>query len=231
MNTAIFIKTCRKDLEWLKWSLQSIRKFCSGFSEVVIVADEDCRSEIEKITTSERVEFCPVHHNGYIQQQIVKIEAYRYIRDAELILFVDSDVIFHTKCTPEAFTINGIPFLLKTLYGNLGGAEAWKPITERFCGFHVMHEYMRRMPLAFKRATLIRFWHAYREKIAALNEMQGRDFSEFNALGAYAAATHPNEYHIIDTERDSVPQPVAKQYWSWGGISDEIVKEMEQFLS
>ena len=66
MKTSIFIKTCLKDLEWLSYSLRSIRKFCKGFQEVVIVADDDCKGVIEPMLSGERPLLCPVHHNGYI---------------------------------------------------------------------------------------------------------------------------------------------------------------------
>ena len=232
MKTSIFIKTCLKDLEWLSYSLRSIRKFCKGFQEVVIVADDDCKGVIEPMLSGERLLLCPVHHNGYIQQQIIKCNAWVYVNNPDAILYVDSDVIFFREASPQDFMADGKPLLLKTPYGNLGGAEAWKPITENFVGFRVSHEYMRRMPLLFLTRTVREFERQYAQKIMLLNRMTTRDFSEFNAIGAFAAAYHPDLYRIIDTETEpaAIPQPVAKQFWSWGGISSEIKTEMESFL-
>jgi len=84
---------------------------------------------------------------------------------------------------------DGKPFLLKTPYGNLGGAEAWKPITENFVGFRVSHEYMRRMPLLFLTRTVREFEQQYAQKIVLLNRLATRDFSEFNAIGALRQRT------------------------------------------
>lgn len=230
MKCSIFVKTCRKDLEWLNYCLKSMRRHCSGFSGTTVAADEDCRGEIEGLLVDERLVFCPVHHNGYIQQQIIKLMAFNHT-DSDLILFVDSDVVFTKAATPESFMIGEKPFLMRTPYGDLGGAEAWRGITSRFLGFSVQYEYMRRMPLAFLRSTLVRFYQAYHARISALNSMVTRDFSEFNALGAFAASAHPEKYEIINTLESALPESVATQYWSWGGISDEIRTEMEKAIT
>jgi hypothetical protein len=37
MQTDIFIRTYGKDLEWLKYCLRSVAKYCSGFRQIVIV--------------------------------------------------------------------------------------------------------------------------------------------------------------------------------------------------
>lgn len=229
MNASIFIKTCSKDLEWLNFCLKSIRKFGSGFSGVVIAADDDCQGLIEKITENERIVFCGMHHNGYIQQQLVKLRAAGYLPESEAVLFVDSDVVFYDRFSPESFMANGKPFLMKTQYGDLGGAEAWKPITEKFVGFQVNYEYMRRMPLMYRVSSLESFCRVYGNRLKSLEEMTTRDFSEFNALGAFIEKHESHLYEIIDTSV-SIPPAVAKQYWSWGGISDEIRSEIEGFL-
>ena len=104
MKTSIFIKTCLKDLEWLSYSLRSIRKFCKGFHEVVIVADDDCKGVIEPMLSGERLLLSPVHHNGYIQQQIIKCNAWVYVNNPDAILYVDSDVIFFREASPQAIS-------------------------------------------------------------------------------------------------------------------------------
>lgn len=36
----LFYKTCKKDEEWLNYSLRSVRKFARGFRQVVFVTDK-----------------------------------------------------------------------------------------------------------------------------------------------------------------------------------------------
>lgn len=230
MTTSIFIKTCLKDLEWLRYSLLSIAKWGSGFSEIVIVADEDCRGlALLPSWVNYSINYVPVPHNGYIQQQAIKLVADKYCW-SDYILFVDSDCVFFRPFTPDSFMRDGKPVLLKTRYGNIGGAEAWKAITESVVGWEVEFEYMRRLPLTYRRDTFKKFRERFPTLISMLAAMQTRDFSEFNAIGAFIEKEDSEGYYIVDTE-DWIPDAVAKQFWSWGGISPEIKNEMEGMIT
>lgn len=225
MTTSIFIKTYKKDLKWLRYSLQSIEKYASGFSEIVIVADEDCKDSLASNCTTHYV---PIHHNGYVQQQAIKLVADTYCT-SDYILFVDSDCVFFRPFNPNTFIREGKPILLKTQYGNLGGGEVWKSITESVVGWTVDFEYMRRLPLMYHRDTLKKFRDRFPNLLSKLNVMQTRDFSEFNAVGAFIDKEDPEGYDIVDT-KDWIPEAVARQFWSWGGISPEIKEEIERIL-
>jgi len=228
-RTSIFIKTCKKDLSWLNYCLRSIKSHASSLHEVVIVLDEDCRNEeIFKASESQFCYFVSSWENGYIQQQHIKLHADKYCT-GNLILFVDSDCVFMRAFSPESFLKDKKPILLKTRYGNLEGAEAWKAITESFVGFPVEFEYMRRMPLIYKSSSISEFRNAHSGNISHLQSMTDRAFSEFNAIGAWIDRTTPDQYFISDTEC-WMPPVVAKQFWSWGGISEEIAAEMESYI-
>ena len=233
MTTSIFIKTCRKDLEWLRYSLLSIAKWSVGFSEFVIVADEDCRDTLEPIAAllpePYWIYYVLGSDNGYIQQQAIKLAADIYC-SSDYILFVDSDCVFFRIFMPSSFMHNGKPVLMKTRYGNLGGAEAWKAITESIVGWEVEFEYMRRLPLMYRKDTLRKFRERFPSLLPKLSVMESRDFSEFNALGAFIEKEDKEGYYIADTE-DWVLDAVAKQFWSWGGISPDIRNEMEEMIT
>lgn len=229
MSTSIFIKTCLKDLEWLRYCLESIRKYAIGFDEVVIVADRSCIGHINSILNgTERVAYVKDQENGYIYQQYVKLHADAYVR-SEYVLFVDSDVVFHTEFSPEEFMRDGKPILLKTRYGNLGNGEAWRAVTERAVGFPVEWEYMRRFPLLYRKDTVTAFRNAFHGVVESLKRLQGNEFSEFNAIGAFIEKYEPDKYFISDTEQ-WMPPTVAKQWWSWGGVTGEIRTEIEGML-
>ncbi len=230
MNANIFIKTWEGDLAWLPLCILSIQKYASGFDSTIVVSDSSCVATVLKMLrgTGVTVEAVNDWDNGYIQQQWVKLTADTYT-NADYTLFVDSDCIFHTPFTPESFMRDGKPVLLKTQYGDLGGAEAWKAITENFVGFPVHYEYMRRLPWMYRNESLFNFRQKYPNTLSHLKSLTSRDFSEFNALGAYIDKYENDAYYISDTAV-WLPEPVAKQYWSWGGITPEIQAEINSFL-
>lgn len=228
MKTAIFIKTYKDDLKWLGYCLESIKKYGSGISEVVIAADEDCKEFMQIFVHEVRVVYVPAWRNGYIQQQFVKLHADQYT-NAEQILFVDSDCVFHTPFTPESYMRDGKPVLLKTRYGNLGGGEAWKRITESFVGWPVEFEYMRRLPWMYRRQSLINFRAMFPTLEDRLRSLETPSFSEYNALGAYIDKFEHDEYYVSDTEV-WMPESVAHQFWSWSGLDNEDKKKIEGYL-
>jgi len=228
MTTAIFIKTYIKDLEWLAHCLESISRFASGFSEVILVADSDCHGLIPKNTCVTKTLFVKSWQNGYIQQQYEKLRAHE-LTEADTILFVDSDCVFFRPFCPDDFIVDGKPVLLKTRYESVGDGIVWKRLTESTLRFDVDFEYMRRMPLIYRRDTLIALRNAHPEIRSLLSRMAGREFSEFNVLGAFVDRYEQNQYHILDTEVDPIPPAVCRQFWSWGGITPLVQSEMESF--
>jgi len=231
VSYSIFIKTWKEDVKWLPYTLQSIEKYGTGYKEVVIVADRSCLEQVKSLDTLGLYEVVAVEdwENGYIQQQWMKLNADAFI-ESEYTLFVDSDCIFHTQFDQESFMRDGKPILLKTRYGNLGGAEVWRPITSSFVGFDVEYEYMRRLPWMYRTSSLIAFKNKYPHTHNHLAELSTRNFSEFNALGAFIDKYENDQYCVSDTEV-WIPDAVAKQYWSWGGITPEIQIEINNFLA
>lgn len=240
MSTSIFIKTWKGDLPWLPYCLESINKYASGFEHAIIMTDQSCHNDTLKILKNlllyvpgiSRLNLTllsvPDWDNGYIQQQYVKLNAYKYTT-SDNVLFVDSDCVFYKHFSPASYMVFGQPILMKTKYGNLEGAEAWKPITESFVGFEVQYEYMRRLPWMYRRESLINFSNRFPNLEQFLKGMKTRDFSEFNALGACIDKYESEDYYVTDTELWT-PEAFAKQYWSWGGITPEIQLEINQFL-
>ena len=235
MTTGVFIKTCLKDLCWLRFCLESISRFGSRFESVVIVADSDCRKEMDKLPQiGQEVVFVEMWANGYIQQQWVKINADQYT-GVDQVLFVDSDCVFHTDFFPESFTQDGKPVLLKTRYSELlqseGGRAAlkWKRITQGIVGWDVEWEYMRRLPTMIHSSTLASFRKMIPGLKSQLMALEFHDFSEFNAIGAFIEKHEPEKYFITDTSV-WIPNAVAEQFWSWGGLTQQIKSKIEGYL-
>lgn len=232
MSYSIFIKTWKDDVKWLPFVLESINKYAIGYSSIVIACDRSCQEAVKAIPSIvgfAKLVIVEDWENGYIQQQWVKLNADTFVR-SDYVLFVDSDCVFYRTFSEQNFMRDGKPVLLKTRYGNLEGAEVWKSITSSFVGFDVEYEYMRRLPWMYRTDSLTAFKQTYPHTFGHLSSLTTRDFSEFNALGAFIDKFESDLYYVSDTEV-WVPEPVAKQYWSWGGITPEIQTEINKFLA
>ena len=99
---SIIYKTYKNDLQWLEWSLLSLKKFLdpSNIYEVIIYCHDVIFSEVFNLLV--RINFkhfinyriIPVHYNyhGYIKQQQIKADCYKDIK-TEYVLFLDSDLL------------------------------------------------------------------------------------------------------------------------------------------
>jgi hypothetical protein len=225
----IFIKTWKNDLKWLKYCLKSIDKYGSGF-EVLIVADWDCKSEIESWSlTKEVVHYCRPNFDGYLYQQYIKLRAFDYT-DSEFILFMDSDCIFTEPTKPEDFFTDGKPNMLMTPYEDIPEVMFWKEATDKATGLDVKYEFMRRNGLVYHRSTLVGLWLSYSDKFFnQLKRTKNRQFSEFNIIGAYAFEFEQEKYNFVNT-RDSIPHHPVKQFWSWSGLNEQDIEELNKHL-
>lgn len=225
----IFIKTYQDDLKWLKYCLASIGKYASGF-EVVIVADENCKRDIDGWgLTREKVFYVKPDYEGYLYQQEIKLRAFEFI-ETEYVLYIDCDCIFTQESTPETFLDNNKPILLKTPYEDIPEVMFWKTTTEDAIGFDVNYEYMRRNGLCYRVDTIKHLWDDFSIRfMPKLRSAKNRQFSEFNLIGAYIDAYEKEFYTIINT-RDGVPSHPIKQFWSYSGLNKNDLKEIQQYL-
>lgn len=229
MTTSIFIKTWRNDIEWLKYCLRSIQRFGSEIDEVIVVADESCRDLMAWIPSIvSQLIYVPDWPDGRIQQQAYKLLADTFCK-SEFVLFTDSDCLFTTYFSPRDFFKDDKPVIPKTKYELVGPAQCWKTPTESFLGFDVEWEYMRRLPMLFRRDTLnaIREMHpGWHERLKTVHDSL---FSEFNVIGAFAEKYESEKYFFTDTEVWN-PPVVARQFWSWGGFTPEVMAEIKSIL-
>lgn len=228
----IFIRTCAKDLPWLRYCLQGIHRFTKGFRQVVIVAPNSARPGLERWgLTLERVHYIQEYKNDYLGQQITKLHADTWT-DADYIWFVDSDVIFNRPTTPDLMFCKGKPVYYLTPVEQVGDIP-WIGITEMFLGWRPRFEYMRRMPMMYPGDMLVNF----RTHAQTLHKIQVGDwiehnqkFSEFNAFGAWAHRFQPDRFYWWNTVELEQPPPFATQFWTWGGITPDVKAKIERIL-
>lgn len=235
-KTDIFIKTYGGDFEWLKYCLRSIQKYCTGFNKIILVCDEGDRPGLEEFgLTREEVFYVPLEFNGYLFQQWVKLNAHTY-SDADYIMFVDSDCVFTRPTSPSDFIKSGKPVILKTPYEVVPEIKFWKDLTELTLKEEVEFEYMRRLPLIYRRDTIenclnhVNPFHEQGLK-TFISRQPNHEFSEFNLLGAYAEKYEGDKYKFLDTTKIELPETHVLQNWSWSGMSQRKKVELERLLA
>ena len=232
----LFIRTYAGDAQWLPYCLRSIKKYCSGFSNLIVVTPSESEAAIRPIASKFGTDFhiCPkMNVDDYVGQQGTKMLADTWCK-SDAICYVDSDVIFIRDTTPKfILTESGSISMIKTAYSTI--ECPWQSITENAVGFPVEFEYMRRMPLTYNR-DLLEFTRNHIEKTHGrtfqqfIEEVPGRHLSEFNILGAIADKFMPEKFNFTDSSIDPLPELYAKQFWSWGGVSADV-KQIEEILS
>lgn len=256
--TDIFIRTYEKDYEWLFWCLKSIAKFCVGFRKIMVVSPHSSPPWLtaaiyEEFAGKTGMDFQfkmmqDETEDGYLAQQITKMYADVTLDyQPDYILHVDSDVIFTRPTTPQDFFgIAKLPIWYYTPYSAI--ETPWQPITEKFMGRRIENEFMRRFPILVPRWLYPRvreFCNKQHGMIISqyIRNQPLRAFSEFNVLGAYAWEFHRSMFDFVNTITAGqrwddaqggmvyeMPEPMAKQYHSWGGITPEIRTEIENTL-
>lgn len=113
----IFIKTCSKDHEWLKWCLLSIKQNVSNFDGVCIVTDTDHEhikeysSVIKEINGKiNYLEVPKIEHScqdgiGYLWMQNTKLNWQNFC-EFDTVLQIDSDCIVSSQLSPRYFILN-----------------------------------------------------------------------------------------------------------------------------
>lgn len=229
----IFIRTFHRDAPWLVHALSSIRKFCHGYGGVHLVYPKDDEAVIQKAVNGYNIMPHPVPNDpgvGYLEQQVSKLTADTFTR-ADYILYVDSDCFMLRANQPADWFTNGkIPHLI-TPWEHVGDAKMWKAPTEKALGCEARYETMRRIPVLFPRSVVA----GCRQHIERLHQkpireyvIEQKSFSEFNVLGTYAMVMAPHAFTFMDTTLNPLPPLIARQYWSWGGLTDAVKQEMEQ---
>lgn len=226
MSTDIFIRSYRGDFGWLEYCLRSIRSRGSGFNKIhVCVPPNDV--QLLSFVKDEIVHLVEPTADDYMGQQITKLYADHFCH-SDFVLHVDSDCIFTKPFSPESFMCDEKSIVLRE-----DGVESpWIGITGKALGWDDSAEYMRRLPILYPKWLYGEFrkWiEEYSGKTLKdfVLSQPARDFSEFNSIGQWAykycndriAWKHPSEV-----------EPVARQFWSWGGLESSR-EELEKIIA
>lgn len=234
MTVDLFVKTFPSDYEWLKYCLHSIQRFATGFRRVVVVASNGFPPPTG---TNETVFHVHEPTNGYLHQQVVKMHADQFT-DAEFVLQLDSDTIFTRPVCPEDFIVdNRRPRWLYTPYTSIasGDGQTWKQPTAKIMMRPVANEMMRRHPFCIPAWALREFrawmWRIHGMSIETYIMSQAdREFSEYNALGAWLWFHHHDKVEWQNTD-ENMGTTFVHQHWSVSGLSEAIRENLERALA
>lgn len=240
-NTEIVIVSFLPDLEWIDFSLRSMAKYATGFSGVTIIVPWDDLGSFlpfESMRTKDgapvRVKkYVDVQGKGMLMHEVMICSADLYCPEADFIMHMDSDCLFHEAVTPDDYMNNGKPDLLMVRYSSFPAGRAeyrWQKNVMRALGYssdHVIFETMQRHPAVHVR----KLYTAMRARVEEVHrcpfnqfviEQENswpQGFAEFPTLGAYAYWKFTEEYNFIEIEKPDIqshPKTAHKatQFWS-----------------
>lgn len=217
MNCEFLCVTFRRDLEYTRYMLRSLKKFATGFTGITLaVPDEDYvlflpfTKEFLEIPVKV-IPYQDVPGKGMLQHMVKVCEADLLCHDADVIFHFDADRCFKEPVTPADYMAGEKPVLLYDPYSTMKdvGRLRWKSGVEGALGGVSEWEIMARLPLAYKRnlyATLREKVTAHTGedwKVLALkgpNAFPQVHWPEFNILGETAKRFHPDEYVFLPND-------------------------------
>jgi hypothetical protein len=237
VKVSILIVSHLIDIEWLEHCIFSIRKFASGFHEVVLVWPEQeigalKWSGLDRLVTTRTYN----RHSQplwFLDHEVQKCKADLYCRGADAILHVDSDAILIHPVTPETFVQDGKPELLIRPWESAGNAVCWKPMVDKALKTDSKCETMCWMTQTFLPVTYLKL----RNHIEEIHKMEFEKyvlaqyprhpfgFTEFNTIGNFIINDHPKLYDVRDVSISGWPSIHYIQFWSHGGLDRVIPKE------
>ncbi len=229
----ILIVSFSKDRDWLLHCLNSVRKFCEGFSGTTVLVPEVERNEFASFARSHGVRLACYDRQRdpilwHLDHQRMKSRADEVCPDADLILHVDSDCVFTERASPDDYLLRGRPVHVVKPYASFKSAlPPWRACTEAAVGWAVHHETMCRLPILHWRdlysalRTRVETVHGrpFDEYVLSCAPTFPWGFSEFNALGQLALSEPwRHRYHIVDKSVETPPPSKLRQFWSHGGL-------------
>jgi hypothetical protein len=246
------------DLQWIYYSLLSLKKFVKGIKEIIIYCHDVCCGELYELINKINLEcrIIPVHYDyhGYLKQMVIKADCFKDI-NTKYVVIVDSDNIFTSE-----FNINDLiepSGKIKWFYCRTNSLRAcekvWKTAYESMTKTEQNVGYMvNGHPFVFTTKSLCEaaikfqeihnidyntFCHngciKYNITIDAIIQSRFVDlskvFTEFEWLGYYCH-NFSDDYIFISSEFKNSSNKKLKQFWSHGGITLDIKNQIEKIL-
>lgn len=254
--TEVLIISCKRDLVWLIWTLRCMAKYLNHFQGVTVAHPNAEAEHFSPLLERFDIRLHGYHEipgKGHIQHMAMMASADTFLPAAtKYVLTCDSDGMFHTPSVPEHFAWSDKPYWIIRSWDSLitedphnPGSKVisdnmqWRGPTAAQIGFDpgvfAMCMNIQLIPL-----DLLAAYRAHIESVQHRNFLEymtaGRndfppDRMDFTAMGAYFFRHHHGRFHWFDVSTPPYPKDRKKAYWSHGGITAEIQKEIEGFLA
>lgn len=210
MKVSILIVSFSRDQEFLRYSLRSIRKFATGFHEVVVVVPRHDEKAFDWVPSFDaRLEvFDEEEGKGMLHHELMKIMGDVWCPEADAIAHMDSDCMFWEDAKVDDYVIGGRPVMYRERFDSVVNKLRlnWKAAVKAATGIDPEWDGMTRHPCVFLPET----YKLTRQLIEAHTGRSTKDyilscrnafpqtFAEFPTLAAVALQHHPEKYHWVD---------------------------------
>lgn len=246
MKTSLLMVTYRRDVDFACYAFQAIKKFATGFHELVVVVPTP---DVELFTAAASVAvpslteglrvvgFDERPGKGMLHHMVKILEADELCPDAAAILHLDADCLFTAPVTPSDYFDGDKPLLWRQRYENFKHFDSrysWKQCVRNATGIDPEWETMCRHPSVYLRdvypltRSLIQdhTMQPWDEYILGCKNTYPQTFAEFPTLGAVAIKCFPDRYSFVNVEQDGKewrivpeqPAPRLVALWSHGGM-------------
>lgn len=241
MIADIYIRTYHKDFEILCYCLKSIKKYLTGYRNIIInVRNKEYNLLLKTLNPlKDEINFTIVQSHDfpnnldYCGQQICKLEADLYT-DAEYILYIDSDCIFYgdTDVNDYFNKETGNLYLLYNYWKDVGEAIMWLKCLIKL-DIQTEYEFMRRLPQLYPSYVLKNIRELIINKTnknfmnGCLDIYKNYNFSEFNIIGTYLYLNDKNiDFVFYD---DKLHKIKCQQFWSYEN-KNVLISKIKQLL-
>jgi hypothetical protein len=230
MNAEILIVTFKRDFRYLKFCLESIRRFATGFSGItLVVPDYDAAQavlEFSGVTIKSGAEW---PDNPMLWHEWVIMNADQWCPKADYVVHLDADCLVRAPVSPDTYIRDGKPYLRHEPFADVAtrepGVMEWERVTRLCLPFENLQETMRAMPLVYHRSTypLTRKVMTQKTKrdageyIRSCKGIYPQGFCEFVTLGNVAMNLEREKYECVLQLGDKASPPTnIIQFWGHG---------------
>lgn len=208
MKVSIVTITFDRDLEYLKYHLKSIEKFCQGYHENIVVIDDHANDCVQTQRYLESIgqkyfinrEAKKIKH-GYIRQQYMGYYMDKYLdQETDYVCCADTDNIFTGHHDPSVYFYNNKPVMLMQKWSDMPNL-VFQDSTNSALGFDVNYNFMRRMPLVYPLSIFkkIRSFLELQHNCTIQEYFKNIELcAEYCIWGAYANKFLTDEFHWVD---------------------------------
>ncbi|WP_298331402.1 tetratricopeptide repeat protein [Asticcacaulis sp.] len=238
----LLYKTYKPDEEWLQYAILSAKKNIVGIRNIIVLADEGDNIVLPNLDNIVYREFSkplgpPMWGKapGYSWQMGLKL-SWTDVSDADAALILDSDCMVCRPMNVEELYRDGGPAWYYRSWEAAGEGVAWKSAVDYFLGMETAHGHMCRNGFFLTREATEGFRAFMREQFnqTPLEYVMdsSRIFSacEYEMFGAYLHYVERHGYTMKDTQYIGVENWPFLQYWSWGGLSEDVRKELKELI-